>query len=173
MDHVSCGRVVQYWNWCIILKCLFTILFSTASKNRTYCSPSFLMKCPILEGAPKYILQQHNKKAQQQKSFDIERPVPMTWSTHKAKLIQLEKFRCNHLCAILLGQPLSRVDMVGTIHNKVLTQWRHMPMGQFHANIFLIRVTSTYFWASEVGTLKVVYFDFFMKKIEKLVWIRC
>ena len=44
----------------------------------------------------------------------------------------------------------TRVDMVGTNHNKVLTQWRHMPMGQFCANIFLIRITSTYFWASEV-----------------------
>ena len=53
--------------------------------------PSFLMKCPNLERAPKYILQQHDKKAQQQKSFDIQRPVPMTWSSHKAKLIQLEK----------------------------------------------------------------------------------
>ena len=44
----------------------------------------------------------------------------------------------------------SRVDMVGTNHNKVLTQRRHMPMGQFRANIFLIQTTSTYFWASEV-----------------------
>jgi hypothetical protein len=44
----------------------------------------------------------------------------------------------------------NRVDMVGTNHDKVLTQWRHMPMGQFCANIFLIRITSTYFWASEV-----------------------
>ena len=42
------------------------------------------------------------------------------------------------------------VDMVGTNHDKVLTQWRHMPMGQFRANIFLMRITSTYFWASEV-----------------------
>ena len=41
-----------------------------------------------------------------------------------------------------------RVDMVGT--NKVLTQWRHTPMGQFRVNIFLIRIASTYFWASEV-----------------------
>ena len=43
-----------------------------------------------------------------------------------------------------------RVDMVGTNHDEVLTLWRHMPMGQFCANIFLIRLTSTYFWASEV-----------------------
>ena len=59
--------------------------------------------------------------------------------------------------------------MVGTNRHKVLTLRRHMPMGQFRANIFLIRLTSTYFWASEVGVLKVDYFDFFMKKIEKLV----
>ena len=43
-----------------------------------------------------------------------------------------------------------RVDMVGTNHNKVLTQWRHMPMGKCRAKFFLIRITSTYFWASEV-----------------------
>ena len=49
-----------------------------------------------------------------------------------------------------MGYTFIRVDMVGTNHNKVLTQWRHMPMGQFWANIFLIRITSTYFWASEV-----------------------
>ena len=42
-------------------------------------------------------------------------------------------------------------------------------MGQFRANMFLIQLTSTYFWASEVGVLKVDYFDFLMKKIEKLV----
>ena len=34
-------------------------------------------------------------------------------------------------------------------HDKVLTQWRHMPLGQFCANNFLIRITSTYFLASE------------------------
>ena len=32
----------------------------------------------------------------------------------------------------------TRVDMVGTIHNDLLTQLRHIPMGQFRANIFLI-----------------------------------
>ena len=47
-----------------------------------------------------------------------------------------------------------RVDMVGTNHDKVLTQWRHMPMGKFRANIFLIRITSTYFWASEVFKIR-------------------
>ena len=36
-------------------------------------------------------------------------------------------------------------------------------MGEFRANIFLIRITSTYFWASEVskiGAAKADYFDF-------------
>ena len=42
-------------------------------------------------------------------------------------------------------------------------------MGQFRANMFLIQLTSTYYWATEVGVLKVDYFDFLMKKIEKLV----
>ena len=44
----------------------------------------------------------------------------------------------------------SKVDMVVAIQDHLLTQWRHMPMGKFRANIFLIRITSTYFWASEV-----------------------
>ena len=43
-----------------------------------------------------------------------------------------------------------RVDMVGMIHDDLLTQWRHIPMGQFSANIFLIQTTSNYLWASEV-----------------------
>ena len=40
-----------------------------------------------------------------------------------------------------------RVDMVGTIHDNLLTQWRHMPMGQLCTNIFF----SNYLWASEVS----------------------
>ena len=44
-----------------------------------------------------------------------------------------------------------RVNMVGTIHDDLLTQWRHIPMGQFRANISLIRTTSNYLWASEVS----------------------
>ena len=34
-----------------------------------------------------------------------------------------------------------RVDMVGTIHDDLLAQWRYILMGQFRANIFLIRTT--------------------------------
>ena len=60
----------------------------------------------------------------------------------------------------------TRVDMVRTNHDKALTLWRHMPMGQLRANIFLMWLTSTYFWASEVGVLKVDYFDFFTKKLK-------
>ena len=40
-------------------------------------------------------------------------------------------------------------------------------MCKFSANIFLIQTTSNYFWASEVGAVKVGYFDFSCKKIEK------
>ena len=43
-----------------------------------------------------------------------------------------------------------RVAMFGMNHNKVLTQWRHMLISQFRTNIFLMQITSTYFWASEV-----------------------
>ena len=41
-------------------------------------------------------------------------------------------------------------------------------MSKFRANIFLIRTTSNYLWASEVGAVKVDYFDFSCKKIEML-----
>ena len=65
------------------------------------------------------------------------------------------KVQCNYLTELLLvtavwAQLSIRVDMVGTNRDEVLTLWRHMPMGQFCANIFLIQLTSTYFWASEV-----------------------
>ena len=80
----------------------------------------------------------------------------------------------------------NRVDMVRTNHNKDLILWRHMPMGQFHAHIFSIPLTSNYFWASEVfkneGVLKVNYFhspihlanelwNFGSVSIRKLIWI--
>ena len=42
-------------------------------------------------------------------------------------------------------------------------------MSKFLANIFLIDITSNYFWSSVVGVVKVDYFDFSCKKIEKLV----
>ena len=48
------------------------------------------------------------------------------------------------------GNTYNRVDMVGTIHDDLLTQWRHIPMGQFRANIFLTVTTSNYLSASEV-----------------------
>ena len=69
-----------------------------------------------------------------------------------------------------------RVDMVGTNHDEVLTQRRHMAMGQFCANIFLIRITSTYFWTSEVfknQSFKSHLFSFFQdKKSPKLkTWV--
>ena len=70
-----------------------------------------------------------------------------------------------------------RVDMVGTNHDKVLTQWKHMPMGQFRANISLIRITSNYFWALEVfknQRFKSHLFSFFLyKKYPKLkTWVK-
>ena len=50
------------------------------------------------------------------------------------------------------GQPggtSGRVSMVVMIHNNLLTQSRHIPMGQFLAYIFLIQTTLNYLWASE------------------------
>ena len=61
-----------------------------------------------------------------------------------------QKFKNGSSNRYILRRPRARVDMVGTNRDKVLTLWRHMLMGKFCANIFLIRLTSTYFWASEV-----------------------
>ena len=44
----------------------------------------------------------------------------------------------------------ARVYMVGTIRDDLLIQRRHKSMGQFRANIILIRTNSKYLWASEV-----------------------
>ena len=44
----------------------------------------------------------------------------------------------------------SRVANVVADHDSLLTQWRPMKMSKFCVNIFLIRTTSNYFWASEV-----------------------
>ena len=40
-------------------------------------------------------------------------------------------------------------------------------MSKFRAIIFLKQTTSNYLWASEVRAVKVDYFDFSRKKIEK------
>ena len=49
-----------------------------------------------------------------------------------------------------LKGPCVRMDMVETIHDDLLTQWRHIPMGKFRGNIILIQITANYLWASEV-----------------------
>ena len=54
-----------------------------------------------------------------------------------------------------------RVAKVVAIHNDLLTQWRPIKMSKFHANIFLIRTTSNYFWASEVSKNQVFKSHFF------------
>ena len=38
-------------------------------------------------------------------------------------------------------------------------------MSKFCAKFFLIQITSNYLWASEVGVVKVDYFDFCIKKV--------
>ena len=60
-----------------------------------------------------------------------------------------------------------RVDMVATNHDKVLTLWRHMPLGQFRANIFwydLLPLTSGPQKFSKIRVLKVNYFHLLSKK---------
>ena len=56
------------------------------------------------------------------------------------------------LCVQMLlpGHMHTRVANVVADHDSLLTQWRPIKMSKFGANIFLIRTTSNYFWASEV-----------------------
>ena len=51
----------------------------------------------------------------------------------------------NQILPNLKSRIFSRVDIVGTIHNNLLTQWRHIPMGRFHVNTFFIWTTSDYY----------------------------
>ena len=66
-----------------------------------------------------------------------------------------------------MDDPYIRVANVVADHDSLLTQWRPIKMSKFRANIFLIQTTSNYLWASEVKVVKVYYFDFSCKKIEK------
>ena len=65
---------------------------------------------------------------------------------------------------------LARVDMVGTNHDKVLTQWRHMPIFFWYE---LLPLTSGPQKFSKIGAVKVDYFDFPGEIFEKNLWIRC
>ena len=49
-----------------------------------------------------------------------------------------------------------RVDMVGMIRDDLLTQWRHIPIGQFRANIFWYKLLPTNYGPQKF--LKVNYF---------------
>ena len=65
------------------------------------------------------------------------------------------------LYIMTFGAMNDRVANVVTVHDDLLTQWRPISMSKFDANIFLIRTTSNYFWASEVfknQSFKVTYF---------------
>ena len=55
----------------------------------------------------------------------------------------------------------TRVANVVADHDSLLTQWRPIKMSKFCANIFLIRTTSNYFWASEVSKNQVFKSQFF------------
>ena len=48
------------------------------------------------------------------------------------------------------GRVTVRVANVVADHDDLITQWLPIKMSKFCANIFLIRTTSNYFWASEV-----------------------
>ena len=63
---------------------------------------------------------------------------------------------------------------VCTLKLRVLTQWRHMPMGQFMPIFFwykLLPLTSGPQKFSKIGAVKVDFFDFPSKKFEKFVCI--
>ena len=61
------------------------------------------------------------------------------------------------------------VDMVVMIREDLLTQWRHIPMGQFHTNIFLIPFTSNYLCASEVFKNQILKVNYFHLPTEKII----
>ena len=68
-----------------------------------------------------------------------------------------------------LPETVIRVAMYVADHKSLLTQWRYILMNKFGTNIFSIATTSNYFWSLVVGAVKVDYFDFSWKKMEKLV----
>ena len=66
------------------------------------------------------------------------------------------------------GRLLCAVDIVITIHNDLLTHWRHIPMDQFHASIFWYQLLPTTYGPqkfAKIGVLKVNYFHLPRKKI--------
>ena len=64
-----------------------------------------------------------------------------------------------------------RVGNVVADHNDLLTQWRPIWMSKFCANIFLIRTTSNYLWASEVSKNQVFKSQFFSSSHASNQWI--
>ena len=60
-----------------------------------------------------------------------------------------------------------RVDMVRTIHDDLLTQWRHIPVGQFPPIFFWYELLPTIYGSqkfSKIRVLKVNYFHLSQKK---------
>ena len=56
-----------------------------------------------------------------------------------------------HTAKQATGSRYIRVAKVVTVHDDLLTQRRPIKMSKFRANIFLVRITSNYLWASEVS----------------------
>ena len=67
--------------------------------------------------------------------------------------------------------PNTRVAKVVRVHDDLLKQWRPIKMSRFRANIFLIRTTSNYFWASEVSKYQVFKSQFFSSSHASNQWI--
>ena len=66
-------------------------------------------------------------------------------------------------------EPKVRVSMVVMNHDDFQTQWRHIQMGQFCANIFLIQATLNYLWPrkfSKIWFLNVNNFHLSRVKID-------
>ena len=61
----------------------------------------------------------------------------------------------------VIGAHTIRVANVVADHDDLLKQFRPIKMNKFCANIFLIRTTSNYFWASEVSKNQVFKSQFF------------
>ena len=93
-------------------------------------------------------------------------------------LLTLGKSNRNILLGYRLIQNNMQVRVANVVadHDDLSTQWRPIKMSKFRANIFLIRTTSNYVWASEVfknQRFKSHLFSFFQyKKYPKLkTWV--
>ena len=142
--HISRKAVLINFKWVffkikLVLKC-FSGWFADCKHG--HCKRNGLLSkskfCSSWFGSSQ-LLSELGKKGQNFRLWNVQ--------GNKSKLNLLRDENCRTECS---RKVKFRVDMVRTIHNDLLTQWRHIPNCQFHTNTFLIWTTFNYLWASEV-----------------------